>query len=660
MKVGFKKLGCFVLALAMLFTSVCVFADETDRTVTVELTDVTQSDVTTLKGEAKVKVSLVGAEGAVEAAQVELKFGGDLKYKTIEWIVEDGFTIATEADGANREKRLTAGIANTNTNGMSFDNKTDMFIVTFEGTAGKSVDVEVVNERSFAKTADNQYFTSGTASISATATNDANEAKTAVVKILMDKITDFAAESDKIASVVTLKLTGEKSGVELQVNLKNSHRGSGTVANFIVSKEVLKDDTYTVELEAPGYVPYKKTGVSFEGELEITNAEFIPGDVNKDEKVDAADKTACEKLIADKEYSEAADFNRDGYVDSLDLAVFGENGGSGDSAGDSAGDSNENAPAKMSKPTVTGGEEKITVKWSKPTGTITGYVIKYGENEISINEEIEINDSTKTEYVIDNLDEDTEYFVKIAAKNAFGTGAFSDVASATTDEGESGGSSGGSGGGGGGGGGGGASSGGSAGGSTGTTGGTTVTPVEPGKFGDIAIYAWAEEAIYRLKDKGIISGVSETEFAPQNNIKRGDFILILVRMLGLDNEYSDNFADVPETSYYYDAIGKAKAAGIATGDGVNFMPENTITRQDLITLSYRAFLNLGYIEEVTDLAVLDEFGDKDSIAEYAKSPMASMVSAGIIKGADGNVNPNGNATRAEVAVMCDRLTGLMK
>lgn len=656
MKFSFKKMGCFVLALAMLFTSVCVFADETDRTVTVELTDVTQSDVTTLKGEAKVKVSLVGAKGAVEAAQVELKFSGDLKYKTIEWLLEtddeNSVAISTDAEQANNQKRLMAGI--TSTSDMSFDNKTDMFIVTFEGTAGKSVNVEAVNERSFIKTADNQYFTSGAASISATATKDANEAKTAVVKILMDKITDFAAENDKIAGVVTLKLTGEDSGVEIVVNLKDSHRGSGTVANFTVSKEVLKDDTYTVELTAPGYVPYKKTGVSFESELEITNAEFIPGDVNKDKKVDATDKAECEKLIADENYSEAADFNRDGYVDSLDLAVFGESGGSNDSAGDV----NENAPAKMSKPTVTGGEEKITVKWSKPTGTITGYVIKYGENEISINEEIEINDSTKTEYVIDNLDEDTEYFVKIAAKNAYGTGTFSDAASATTDEGESGGSSGGSGGGGGGGGG--ASSGTSSGTTTGTTGSTTVTTAEPGKFGDIANYAWAEEAIYRLKDKGIISGVSETEFAPQNNIKRGDFILILVRMLGLDNEYSDNFADVPDTSYYYDAIGKAKAAGIATGDGVNFMPENTITRQDLITLSYRAFLNLGYIEEVTDLAVLDEFGDKDSIAEYAQSPMASMVSAGIIKGADGLVNPLGNATRAEVAVMCDRLTGLMK
>ena len=73
----------------------------------------------------------------------------------------------------------------------------------------------------------------------------------------------------------------------------------------------------------------------------------------------------------------------------------------------------------------------------------------------------------------------------------------------------------------------------------------------------------------------------------------------------------------------------------------------------------RAFLNKGYISETTDFTSLDVFGDKENISEYAVAPMASMVKAGIIKGSDGNVNPLGNATRAEVAVMCARLLALM-
>ena len=131
-------------------------------------------------------------------------------------------------------------------------------------------------------------------------------------------------------------------------------------------------------------------------------------------------------------------------------------------------------------------------------------------------------------------------------------------------------------------------------------------------------------------------------------------------MLGITAEKTDNFADVPADSYYAEAIAIAKAAGIAKGSGENFMPEATITRQDLITLAYRAFLAKGLITETAETTPLDVFADKADVADYAVSAMSSMVKAGIITGADGKVNPKNNATRAEVAVMCSRLLGLMK
>ena len=137
-------------------------------------------------------------------------------------------------------------------------------------------------------------------------------------------------------------------------------------------------------------------------------------------------------------------------------------------------------------------------------------------------------------------------------------------------------------------------------------------------------------------------------------------MLILSRMLGLDGDFPDNFDDVSESDYYYDAVGRAKAAGIAQGADNKFMPQNNITRQELITLAYRAFEKAGYIEAVTDTSVLDEFNDNAQIADYARNAMAAMVSAGIIKGSDGNVNPTGNATRAEAAAMCQRLMDLIQ
>ena len=271
----------------------------------------------------------------------------------------------------------------------------------------------------------------------------------------------------------------------------------------------------------------------------------------------------------------------------------------------------------------------------------------------TLTETYDVTDASALSATISGLAASTRYYVSIAAINENGTGEFSDAVSVTTSS-SSGNNTGGSGTGGGGtgggaGGGGFGTSGGNTGGiSGGITGGTTggdnaatSTPT-PGTFTDLAGYDWASDAIYRLRDLGIINGMSDTTYAPADNIKRGDFILILTRMLDINNAFTENFADVPSDSYYYNAIGSAAAAGIAQGDGENFMPEDSITRQDLITLAYRAFLDRGYISEATDTASLDVFGDKDSISDYAVNPMASMVSAGIIQGSDdGNVNPLG-------------------
>lgn len=227
------------------------------------------------------------------------------------------------------------------------------------------------------------------------------------------------------------------------------------------------------------------------------------------------------------------------------------------------------------------------------------------------------------------------------------------------------GSGGGSTGGGGTGGGGTGGSGSGGGNSGGNSGGISVNPgtgntqTTTEKFIDLDNYAWAKEYIYKLSDAGIIKGISDTEFGPANEIRRGDFMLILARMLEINDPFTENFADVPEGSYYYDAIGSAKAAGIAQGSGENFMPENPITRQDLITLAYRVLVDRGMIEETTDTTVLDQFADKGNISEYALAPLASMVAQGIIQGADGYVNPTNTATRAEVAVMCARIYDLI-
>ena len=642
------RIGALAIAACLAFSSLPTLAAENDK-IEVTLTDVTATDTTTQYGEAKIKVSIAGASGNITAIQNSFAFDG-MDYKSAQFLKgEDnpptGTWVTANAKKANADKKFTLGISYPS--GISFGDSEDVYIITFSGEPGDKVTLNVA-DNTFCVKDGNKITASAGTSGTATASDKGNKSATATVKLTMDKVTGFDASAD---TGITLKITSETTkGYVITTTLSNTpvqengHRESTDIPTFTITNDVLGGDTYTVELIGAGYVTYKKTGVTFDKALEITNADFIPGDVNGDGKVDADDKTLAEKS-QNEEFNAAADFDRNGKTDSADMTVF-------------AGIASKTTPAKMSKPTVTGGTKKITVKWTKATDeSVTGYTIKYGTSSTSLSSTKEIDKADTVTTDITSLSAGTTYYVQIAAKNVSGTGEYSDIANAKTNSDST---QGGGGGGGGGTGGSGGSSGGGFSSGGATTPGTTTQPSTTETFTDLANHAWAKDAIYTLKNKGIISGVSDTEFAPANNIKRGDFILILTRMLSVNDTFTENFADVPESAYYYNAVGSAKAAGIAQGSGENFMPENSITRQDLITLAYRAFLAKGYITETTDLTSLDTFGDKDSISDYAKTSMASMVKAGIIQGADGNVNPQGNATRAEVAVMCARLCELMK
>lgn len=671
MKFNFKKRFCAAFLATMVTVTTGSFsAFGAQDNIEFVFTDVTQSDTTTLKGEAKIKVSVKGAGGNLSIAQTSLNFSGELKYKSIEFLKGENNPAAGNAYVtpnsalANSINKLDTSIICARTPLVFTDNLMDLFILTFTGESGDSVSVSLNTDSTYC-TVDGKDIvpTEKEVSVTAAASSKANSGKKAEIRLTMDKVTDFAAGGNEeyASSDVELKITSEsKSGYMIFTVLNNTlvskggHRENSTIPAFTVNNTVLADDTYTVEISGIGYVPYKKSGVSFDDSIQLTNADFIPGDVNGDEKVTSVDKEICEKLISNGEYSTAADFNRDDAVNRYDLKIFdGISDGMGENGDTDTGDKTDNknekkAPEKITGLTADGGKDCVTLKWTKPDDTITGYKLKYGTDRDNLDKTENITETSSAEYTVDDLNANTTYYFQLAAVNANGTGEFSDIVNEKTAKAESG-SGGGSGG-----------SGGGSGVSLGGGNTAAVTTTTIGGFTDISNYRWAQDAIISLKSKGIISGVSETEFAPQNNIKRGDFILILMRMLKIENEVDGNFADVAEGSYYYDAIAKAKAAGIATGDGENFMPESTITRQDLITLAYRAFANLGYIEKKEDTSVLDSFIDKELIDEYAVGAMASMVNAGIIQGADGLVNPKGNATRAEVAVMCERLLGLEK
>jgi beta-glucosidase len=162
-------------------------------------------------------------------------------------------------------------------------------------------------------------------------------------------------------------------------------------------------------------------------------------------------------------------------------------------------------------------------------------------------------------------------------------------------------------------------------------------------------------SIEALAARGILNGTSKTEFSPAKSITRAEFLYLLVRSLGISTAVDSNFTDVKKDAYYYNEIGAAKKLGITQGSGGLFHPNDKITRQDAMVLTVRAIKILGEQKPQNASDDLLRFNDRNLLASYAADSMEYAVETGLINGSGGCVNPLGNATRAEAAVILYRL-----
>jgi len=162
---------------------------------------------------------------------------------------------------------------------------------------------------------------------------------------------------------------------------------------------------------------------------------------------------------------------------------------------------------------------------------------------------------------------------------------------------------------------------------------------------------WALEYINKLVKKGIIKGKNETEFAPDDNITRAEFVTLLYRISGEKVENYKGFSDVNASDWYADSVAWARMSGITSGVTESlFAPHENITREQAATFIVR-FAN--YIKlNLEKKEVVGEFADINRVSEWAKPAVKIMQSAGIISGKGSNTfAPTENTTRAETAKM---------
>ena len=179
-------------------------------------------------------------------------------------------------------------------------------------------------------------------------------------------------------------------------------------------------------------------------------------------------------------------------------------------------------------------------------------------------------------------------------------------------------------------------------------------PTEP--FADVSRGDWFYEAVQYVYDKGMMTGVSADRFAPASTTTRGMIVTILYR---LENEPAVSggsaFTDVESGAWYADAVAWAAANDIVNGtSATTFAPNSPITREQMAAILYRYAAYKGY--DVSQKADLSGYTDAASISGYAKDALAWANAQKLITGVtDTTLNPQGSATRAQVATILMRL-----
>ncbi len=177
-------------------------------------------------------------------------------------------------------------------------------------------------------------------------------------------------------------------------------------------------------------------------------------------------------------------------------------------------------------------------------------------------------------------------------------------------------------------------------------------------FADVKSGDWFCPYVKYVYDNGLFAGTSETTFEPNTAMTRGMFVTVLWAREGKPSAKDSTFKDL-KADWYKTAVNWAAANGIIGGyDAEHFGPDDYVTRQQMAAIMYQYAKYKGYDTEAN--GSLDQFKDASSVASYAETAMKWAVGHKIIAGTGNGLEPDGNATRAQVAVVLQAFNNNVK
>ena len=172
---------------------------------------------------------------------------------------------------------------------------------------------------------------------------------------------------------------------------------------------------------------------------------------------------------------------------------------------------------------------------------------------------------------------------------------------------------------------------------------------------------WAKDNIFFVVSRGLLNGISATTFSPNTGMTRGMFVTALGRLAGIDpaDYQAGKFTDVKADAYYVPYVNWAASKGIVSGTtDTIFAPDSQITREQMAVILKNYAAKLGYTIPKTLEAVT--FADNTKISSQVKEAVQFMQQAGILAGRTNNrFDPKGTATRAEVATVLRRFVEII-
>ena len=179
-------------------------------------------------------------------------------------------------------------------------------------------------------------------------------------------------------------------------------------------------------------------------------------------------------------------------------------------------------------------------------------------------------------------------------------------------------------------------------------------PAKEMPFTDVTDNDWFKEDVAYAYAKGLMIGVEETKFAPNETTNRAMIVTILYRLEGTPEVGETSFKDVETNTWYTKAVAWAEHNNIVNGYGDgNFGPMDKITREQMATILYRYAELKGM--DISASADLSAFTDAEQISDYAQKAISWANASGLIKGmGDSTLNPQGNALRCHVAAIFHR------